>query len=361
MFKGILKKLLPEKGIHYWLHCHRKRVGWRIKARLRNEVFGCRALQGESNYNICINCDLTVSCNCRDFAGSGQLGSLREGTLEQIFHGERAENLRRALARGQFPLSNCPTCAELCLVPKERSSEYLTSYRVPHRGIMVENTILCNLRCSFCSRDDLLRIRKRKTLSVEDTQQVAALLNNHKIENLYYFNLGEPFLPTNILDQMRMIRAQNPGIRIVTSTNGMLLDNDDKREAALLMDYIYISLDGIDNEMVGRYQIGSNFEKVYGNMVRLMELRRQRNGIKPIVEWKYVLFRWNDLPEHVEKAMTLARKAGVDLLAFYPGEAPLHKRSLRYLRASHFRAVGEKIGDAIVININNIHKDLIAP
>jgi len=37
------------------------------KAWLRGERFHCRALAGESEYNICINCDLTVSCSCQDY------------------------------------------------------------------------------------------------------------------------------------------------------------------------------------------------------------------------------------------------------------------------------------------------------
>jgi len=37
-------------------------------------AYYCKALSGLSSYNICINCDLTVSCNCQDYDGSGQIG-----------------------------------------------------------------------------------------------------------------------------------------------------------------------------------------------------------------------------------------------------------------------------------------------
>ena len=40
-------------------------------ARLKGQRFYCRALAGESEYNLTINCDLTVSCNCQDYDGSG--------------------------------------------------------------------------------------------------------------------------------------------------------------------------------------------------------------------------------------------------------------------------------------------------
>jgi len=46
-------------------------------ARLRGQRFACRALAGESDYNLTINCDETVSCNCQDYNGSGHIGDLK--------------------------------------------------------------------------------------------------------------------------------------------------------------------------------------------------------------------------------------------------------------------------------------------
>ena len=56
-------------------------------AKLRGEVFTCAALTGRSAYNICINSDLTVSCNCQDFSGRGKIGSLREHSLTECSRG----------------------------------------------------------------------------------------------------------------------------------------------------------------------------------------------------------------------------------------------------------------------------------
>lgn len=337
------------------------RFTWLLKARLRNQVFFCRALQGESNYNICINCDLTVSCNCQDFDGSGRIGSLQEETLEQVFRGPKAQGFRNALSKRKFPIDFCPICPELSLVSKERSESCLTGFRVPHRGIMVENTVLCNLRCGLCRRGELLEIRGSKFLSLEDLEKIATFLNENKLESVYYFNLGEPFLAADIYRQIKIIRAKNPDIRIITSTNGVLLDSDEKIEAALLMDYIYFSMDGIDQQMATKYQVGLDFDKSYRNMVRLMQLRDQRAARQPIVEWKYVLFRWNDRPAHVERAIEMARNAKVDVLGFYPGAAPLHKRSFRYARHPYFRTLGERVGEATIINFNQIPRQFLSP
>jgi len=51
-------------------------------------------LHGESEYNTTINSDLTVSCNCQDYDGTGHIGDLRKNTFEEIFLGPEAQRLR---------------------------------------------------------------------------------------------------------------------------------------------------------------------------------------------------------------------------------------------------------------------------
>lgn len=338
-----------------------------LKAYLRRESFYCRALAGESNYNICINSDLTVSCNCQDYSGQGHLGDLRTETLAQIFNGSTARRFRAMLAHRRFPTDQCPTCPERCTTPVKCADRHCTTFRVPSRGIMVENTALCNLRCPMCKREQLLATRSSNSLSLRDVEKVAAVLKENGIESVYYFNLGEPFLPADIHDQVKTIRAANPEIRIITSTNGLLLGTDEKLAAAMEMDYIFISLDGVDREMVNRYQVGSDFDRVYENMTRLAALKKEagrlRDGVRlPIIEWRYILFRWNDRPAHLRKAVELARSAAVDLLVFAPGAARFVDRSYRSRYHPYFRRLGQRGPNGeTVINFSKIPDHLISP
>jgi hypothetical protein len=68
------------------------------KASERNEIFYCATLAGESDFNICINSDMTVSCNCQDYDGSGRIGHLTIQALEEIFNGPTAPRFRTMLA-----------------------------------------------------------------------------------------------------------------------------------------------------------------------------------------------------------------------------------------------------------------------
>jgi len=358
---------MPVSQLNKGLRYHASRLLWLLKANFCRKSFFCRALAGESNYNICINSDLSVSCNCQDFDGSGHIGDLRTDTLEQIFHGTVANKFRDTLAKRRFPISACPVCPELSLVATDNIPQLLANCHVPHRGLMVENTATCNLKCTMCRRKELLGIRRKPALDMQDVARVAAILEEHRIESVYYFNLGEPFLPDDICNQIKAIREKNPHIRIITSTNGLLLDTEEKIEAALLMDYIFISLDGINQEMVSRYQIGGNFAKAYENMARLAararQAGRQQQGIRvPIIEWRYILFRWNDAPSHMDRAIKLAQNAGVDLIVFSPGAARFTDRPYRYRFHPYHAKLGKKgPGGEIVVNLSGVPDHLISP
>jgi hypothetical protein len=51
------------------------------RAKISGIAYYCNALCGESEYNITINSDRTVSCNCQDFEGKGHIGDLRKNSF----------------------------------------------------------------------------------------------------------------------------------------------------------------------------------------------------------------------------------------------------------------------------------------
>lgn len=108
--------------------------------------YTCLALTGRSDYNICINADLSVSCYCGDFDGAGHIGNLNETSYEEIFTGPRVAAFLKTLKEGRFPLKNCAHCIEL----KELDSpDEFVPGAVPSIGIMIENTAACNYVVHF--------------------------------------------------------------------------------------------------------------------------------------------------------------------------------------------------------------------
>jgi sulfatase maturation enzyme AslB (radical SAM superfamily) len=314
------------------------------RARLSGKRFYCRALSGESGYNIAINADLSVSCNCQDFDGTGRIGSLRTHTLKEIFDGETATRFREALAEGRLPLATCARCGELRLGTMADTSRRVHSYTLPVKGIMVENTVCCNLRCIGCFRETVMKTRDKRTMSLSDMEIVARTLAEAKTTSVSFFNLGEPFLPANVLDGLRIIRDHNPNIAIHSATNGVLIDSDDKVAAALLLDSLTVSLDGPNQALAERYQVGIAFDRAVANLERLAAARHARGLTRPRLIWKYVLFNWNDKPEMIRRAEALAREIGMDELWIWPTFRPIRGFSFRYYLDPRLRAVGKRNG-----------------
>jgi hypothetical protein len=297
----------------------------------------CNALQGNSYYNICINCDLTISCNCQDVDCSGQIGNLADASFAEIFQGETAQRFRTELSEGRFPTSVCALCTELRQIEGDNYELYLKGYQLPKDGVMIENTIICNLNCLVCDRQNLLGIRSKHKLSLIDVEMVARNLNECGIRQVCYHNQAESFCSDTILEEMQILKKYNPDILILCSTNGMLLDSDYRREAALLMDHLFISIDGSSQETVSQYQVGASFERQYGNMKTLVELRNARSSLLPVIEWKYVVFNWNDQPEHIETAIRLAHEAGIDLISFVEGGGNPEWASKIFTESDYFK------------------------
>ncbi len=311
-----------------------------IKARLQGKAFFCRALAGNSDVNVCINSDMTVSCTCHDIDASGHIGDVSRQSLSEVFSGETAARFRAELAEGRLPTPLCTRCCDLRMVDKDKARKLADKYHLP-RFIMVENTSACNLRCVSCPRKRIRRMRSKASMSLDDIRKVAAELHKAGVKRIAYLNQGEPFLSKNIRRELEIIRQIIPGVWINTSTNGQFIDTQDKRDAALLMDRIHVSLDGVTQEMVAKYQRGLDFDKVCRNISQLVEYRDSKGLSKPLIIWKYLLFRWNERREHLERAIELAREMNVDRIEFEKTVSPFYAIPFRSYLGFH-KGIGEE-------------------
>lgn len=275
-----------------------------------------------------------------DYFGNGQIGNLRENSLEEIFSGEPARNLRERLYNGELPIPECRGCPELAELEEGAGSEVLEAFEVPKRGLMVENTVVCNLKCLHCNRVDLMKTRGQKVMSLDDIRLISKTFHKHGIEKMHFFNLGEPFLSKRVNEELSIIRAENPDVDINTSTNGMLLDSDLKRDAALKMNHIFFSIDGCDQETAARYQVGMSFEKALENMKKLISYRNDRGLSYPFLEWKYVVFEWNCSKQQIAKAVSLAEQVGVDMISFFRGGGEGALSVAEFVELDSLRVVG---------------------
>ena len=153
-----------------------------LKANITGRKYYCDALAGESEYNITVNSDLTVSCNCQDYDGSGHLGDLRKNSFEEIFFGPVAQRFQDDLAKGKIPIPTCSRCGDLRHLKRH---EQPPKPHLPHRGMLLENTVICNVDCVGCAREGAANIRVKKTMPLEELSQMADLAARLGMERIF--------------------------------------------------------------------------------------------------------------------------------------------------------------------------------
>ena len=83
--------------------------------------------------------------------GSGAVSythlDLRKNSFEEVFFGPVAEKFRAELARGKIPIPTCARC-QLRRLPSRQA--VAPAPEVPRRGILLENTVICNVDCIGC-------------------------------------------------------------------------------------------------------------------------------------------------------------------------------------------------------------------
>src|SRR6185436_3104347 len=287
------------------------------------------------------------------------LGDLNKNSFQEVFFGPKAQHLRTELAKGKLPIMTCARCGDLKRVAKSevkvmktlplgaRSSEgngkpagngsssvhsnELPAQlfagpepRLPYRGMLLENTVRCNIDCIGCDRESAARVRTTLQMDLAKLSRMADLVSELGLQQLFYLNLGEPFLSPNIREELPLLRKKNPDCRIVISTNGIILNNDVKREAALSASHLLFSIAGTSDPMLKKYEHHGNFDKAYGNMKALVDYRNARGLSKPLIEWKYLLFNWNDRKQTINRAIEMAKEAGADAISFWPTNNPFY-------------------------------------
>jgi len=224
--------------------------------------------------------------------------------------------------------------------------------------MLLENTVNCNIDCLGCDRGSAALIRRQRQMSLEDLTRMADLVHDLGLQQVFYLNLGEPFLSPNIGQELPLLRNRNPNCRIVISTNGIILNSDAKREAAMSASHLFFSIAGVDDEMLKKYEKLGSFEKAYQNMKSLVDYRNAKGFSRPLIEWKYLLFNWNDRRRTIERAIEMAREAHVDAISFWPTNNPYYGFSWRY-RLGMLNHVGDATWKGREVDLRPVREPIV--
>jgi hypothetical protein len=145
--------------------------------------------------------------------------------------------------------------------------------------VQIESTNICNAKCVFCPRDEM--DRKQGVMDMALFRRIVDECAELGIAHLRMHNYGEPFVDRSLVEKVRYAKTRGiPQVGMIS--NGSLITEDAARgmiEAGL--DAINISVDASGREVFEKTRIGLKYDKVIGNIERLVRLREEAGRGRP--------------------------------------------------------------------------------
>ena len=281
-------------------------------------------------------CDGRIVCGCADPYAKRVLGDAKATTIEQIWNGSTIAQLRKDMnaAGSEF----CGDCAlKRPLEPGEEPSiRGLDAGRHPRR-MFIECTAACNISCNqaCCAPETgITRTRQAGMLDFDLFRKVIDEVGP-TLGRIDFFNYGEAFLHKRAIEMCAYIKATYPHIYLYTSTNGTALTEEQARRLVHTgIDEVTFSIDGARPETYIQYRQRGKFDVAMRNLRAMADEKRRSGRDLPQLNWRYILFKWNDSDEEMALARSTAVDIGVDRLCWEITDHPEDSFSRRFLRGS---------------------------
>ena len=135
----------------------------------------------------------------------------------------------------------------------------------------LETTNYCNLHCSFCNRDDV--VKKLQHMSLANWEIVLEKLKDHPISETKLMGLGEPFLHPKFSTICKMFKEYFPKAFLIVATNCQYKMNDNFKDSLKYIDLLYLSIDGY-KESYEKFRPPSKWDKLINFLENLKEVER---------------------------------------------------------------------------------------
>jgi hypothetical protein len=278
--------------------------------------------------------DGTIVCGCADPFKKRPAGNASILSIKEIWNGPVFRGLREGLQKNNPVL--CTHCNLMGVssdsgirVPAESTLQYMP------RRLFVEPCISCNLSCfeACCNHENGIHFTRSVRLLDWNTYIKVIDELGPGLQRIDFFNYGESFIHPKAIEMIAYAKSRYPQIYLFTSTNGLLLNTDDKLRRLVQsgIDEITFSIDGARQESYVRYRRGGDFNKLMQILRRFVEIKRELQNDTPFINWRYILFRWNDSDEEMNLARKLALEIGIDRLCWEITDHPENSASERFV------------------------------
>lgn len=135
----------------------------------------------------------------------------------------------------------------------------------------LETTNYCNLNCSFCNRDSV--IKKLKHMSLSEWEMVLEKLKSQPIKEAKLMGLGEPFMHPKFSTICKMFKSYFPDANLIVATNCQYKMNDNFKNSLKYIDLLYLSIDGY-KESYEEFRPPSKWSKLMKFLNELRNIER---------------------------------------------------------------------------------------
>ena len=281
-------------------------------------------------------CDGRIVCGCADPYGHRVLGDVRSASVHDVWTGETISRLRQDLnAGGSTFCGDCPLKLPLKKddAPVVRPAD---AGAVPSR-LYLECTAACNISCSqaCCAPETgITRTRQAGMLDFDVFRRVVDEVGASLVR-IDFFNYGAAFLHKRAVEMCEYIKARFPGIYLYTSTNGLALSEEQARRLVHSgIDEVTFSIDGATPESYVKYRQRGRFDLAIATLRAMADEKQRARSDVPYLNWRYILFKWNDSDAEMALARQLAQQIGVDRLCWELTDHPEDSYSRRFIPGS---------------------------
>lgn len=293
-------------------------------------------------------CDGRIVCGCADPYGQRVLGDARVASVEDIWRGSILRQLRKDMNAGGSEF--CGDCAlKRPLEPGEEPT--IRSIEVGrHPGRMfIECTAACNISCNQACCAPETGITKTRQTGMLDFDVFKKVIDEAgpSLGRIDFFNYGEAFLHKRAVEMCEYIKSNHPHIYLYTSTNGTALSEEQARRLVHSgIDEVTFSVDGARADSYIQYRQRGKFDVAINNLRAMADEKRKAGRDLPQINWRYILFKWNDSDEEMNEARRMAVDIGVDRLCWEITDHPEDSFSRRFRRGTlEFEAIRRETWD----------------
>ena len=281
-------------------------------------------------------CDGRVVCGCADPYGKRVLGDARTSSIHAVWSGPVVSQLRADLNHGGSRF--CGDCPLKLPLKKEEQpvSRPGDAGPLPSR-LYVECTAACNISCRDACCAPETGITRTRQAGMLDFNLFCRVVDEAgpSLVRIDFFNYGEAFLHKRAVEMCEYIKSRFPHIYLYTSTNGLALTEAQARRLVHSgIDEVTFSIDGATPDSYARYRQRGRFDVAIATLAAMIDEKRATRRDLPFLNWRYILFRWNDGDAEMMQARQLAADLGVDRLSWEITDHPEDAYSRRFVAGS---------------------------